>query len=115
MQREGPLNNGRWTLGIPDEVLGTFSKGLWHLHVLEKIKLLWWQISHNMVLVGEWLGKHGGSIVCPLYFAPTETMTLFVGLPSSSKVLEQGDSPPSCLRSGRDNIVERNGLDQPLS
>ena len=32
--------------------------------------------------------------------------------PSSSKGLGQGDSPPSSLRSGRENIVECNDLDQ---
>ena len=53
LQLDGPLRNGWRTLGIPNEVLITFWKGLWYLHMLEKIKLFWWQIGHNVVPVGE--------------------------------------------------------------
>jgi hypothetical protein len=53
LQLGGPLRNGWQTLGIPDEALITFWKGLLHLHMLEKIKLFWWQIVHNVVPVGE--------------------------------------------------------------
>ena len=70
---DNPLRNGRRIVGIPDEVLSTFWKGLWSLNVLEKIKLFWRQISHNMVPVGEWLGKCGAPIVCPLCSSPIET------------------------------------------
>ena len=40
----------------------------------ENIKLFWWQIGHNMVLVGEWLGKRGGPLGCPLCSLPMETL-----------------------------------------
>ena len=52
--KEGePTYNGWRTLGIPDEALITFWKGLWRLHMPEKIKHFWWQIGHNVVPVGE--------------------------------------------------------------
>ena len=66
--------NGSRTLGIPDEVLITFWKGLQCLHLSEKIKLFWWQIVHNVVPVGEWLRKRGDPIVCPLCSSPIETL-----------------------------------------
>ena len=34
-QLDGPIRNGWRTLGIPDEVLNTFWKGLWRLHMPE--------------------------------------------------------------------------------
>ena len=74
LQFDGPLCNGWQTLGILDDVLGTFWKGLWRLHVPKKIKLFWWQIGHNMVPVDEWLGKRGGPIACPLCSSPIETL-----------------------------------------
>ena len=74
LQRGGPLRNGWRTLGIPDEVLIAFWKGLWRLHMPEKIKLFWWQIGHNVVPVGEWLDKHGGPLGCPLCSRPIETL-----------------------------------------
>ena len=75
LQLDGPLGNDWVTLGIPIEVLLTFWKGLWRLHMPEKIKLFWWQISHNVVPVGEWLGKRGSLIVCPLCSeSPIETL-----------------------------------------
>ena len=37
----------------------------------EKIKLFWWQIGHNVVPVGEWLGKRGGLTLRSL---PIETL-----------------------------------------
>ena len=72
--REGPLCNGWRIVSIPDEVLGTFWKGLLCLHVPEKIKLFWWKIGHNVVLVGEWLGKWGSMIVCRHCFACIEIL-----------------------------------------
>ena len=74
LQLDGPIRNGWRTLGIPDEVLITFWKGLWRLHMPEKIKLFWWQIGHNVIPVGEWLGKRGGPIGCPLCSSPIESL-----------------------------------------
>ena len=74
MPNDGPLHNSWWTLGILNEVLGTLWKGLWRLYVPEKIKIFWWQIGHNMVPIGEWLGKCGCSIASPLCSSPIETL-----------------------------------------
>ena len=74
LQLGAPLRNGWRTVGIPNEALITFWKGLWRRHMPEKIKLFWWQIGHNVVPVGEWLGKRGSPLGHPLCFSPIETL-----------------------------------------
>ena len=113
---DGPLHNGWRTLGILNEVLSTFWKGLWRLHMPKKIKFFWCQISHNVTPVGEWLGKRGCLIACPLYSSPIETLrTLFVGFLSSLEGMGLSDSPPNYMRNERNNIVERINLDRSLN
>ena len=72
-------------------------------------------MSHKVVPVGEWIGKRGGPTACPLCSAPIETLkTLICGIAPSSEGMEQGYSPPRCLRSGRHSIVACDGVDQSL-
>ena len=41
-----------------------------------KVKLFWWQIGHNVVLVGEWLGKRDGPLGCPLCSSSTTSWSV---------------------------------------